>query len=382
MVLCPENCSDYQPPWAPCNRTIATESRNSLIASSKISRKRSSCLLGVTANNKMYNGTTTATLTSNNVILLGIINGDTVTANTNGYVAAFASAGVGNGIAVTVSGLTLSGASGVNYALTQPASLTANIAPATVTIASVITANNKLYDGSTTTTLTSNNVALSGIVNGDTVILDTNDYIANFASAEVGNSIAVNVTGLTLSGASAGNYVLSQPASLTANITAVTVTITSGITANNKVYDGTTTATISSNTVVLAGVVTGDTVSLNTNGYLATFANAGVGNGISVTISGLTLSGASAANFALAQPTSLTANIIAPGVQIFASFSTIFVSWPTNATVFVLNQTANLTPPVIWSPVTNGITVNGSNNMVNINVDASRGQFFNLISTP
>jgi len=48
-----------------------------------------------------------------------------------------------------------------------------------------------------------------------------------------------------LTGAGATNYTLTQPAGLTANITAVGVTITSGITANNKTYDGTTVATIS-----------------------------------------------------------------------------------------------------------------------------------------
>ena len=60
------------------------------------------------------------------------------------------------------------------------------------------------------------------------------------------------------------------------------MTITSGITANNKPYDGTTAATISSNNVVLNGVLGGDTanVRLTTNGYTANFASAGVGTGL------------------------------------------------------------------------------------------------------
>ena len=86
------------------------------------------------------------------------------------------------------------------------------------------------------------------------------------------------MSGLTLRAASAGNYTLTQPTGLTANITSKGVTIASGISANNKTYDGTTAATITSNNVVLAGVVSGDTVSLSTNGYKATFANAGVGD--------------------------------------------------------------------------------------------------------
>ena len=73
---------------------------------------------------------------------------------------------------------------------------------------------------------------------------------------------------------------------LAANITSKALTVSSGLTANNKVYDGGTSATISSNNVVLAGVVGADVVSLLTNGYGASFASAGVGNGIAVTVSG------------------------------------------------------------------------------------------------
>ena len=60
------------------------------------------------------------------------------------------------------------------------------------------------------------------------------------------------------------------------------MTITSGITADDKVYDGTTSATISSNSVVLAGVLPADAsqVDLSTNGYTASFASADVGSPI------------------------------------------------------------------------------------------------------
>src|SRR6185295_11183725 len=110
------------------------------------------------------------------------------------------------------------------------------------------------------------------------VSLSTNNYSATFASASMGAQ-AVTVSGLTLTGSAASNYTLAQPSGLTANITAAAVTISSGITAENKVYDGNTSATIRSNNVVLAGVVAGDAsnVSLATNNYSATFASASVG---------------------------------------------------------------------------------------------------------
>jgi len=107
---------------------------------------------------------------------------------------------------------------------------------------------------------------------------------------------------MMLSGIAAEDYLLPQPTGLSANITPASVTIASGITINNKVYDGTTSATLTTNDVLLSGVFTNDTVSLDTNGYAATFASAGVGNGIAVTVTGLTLSGAGASNYTLTQP--------------------------------------------------------------------------------
>jgi Concanavalin A-like lectin/glucanases superfamily/YDG domain/Immunoglobulin I-set domain len=336
---------------------------------------------GITVNNKSYDRTTTATLSSNNVVLSGVVNGDTLTISTNGYVANFTSLSAGNGIAANVSGLTLSGSSAGNYALTQPVGLTANITAATVTIALGITANNKQYNRATPATLNSNNVVLAGVVSGDTVSLNTNGYVANFVSATVGNGVAVTVSGLTLGGSSSGNYALTQPTSLTANITTVTVTIVSGITVNNKVFDRTTTATLSSNNVVISGVLSGDTASLNTNGYVANFASATVGSNIVVSVSGLTMSGATAGDYSLTQPTGLTANISSPSLQFFGGFPNLIILWTTNATDYVLEQTASLTKPVSWTPVTNPVTISGTNNSVTINASGAV-QFYQLIGTP
>ena len=67
----------------------------------------------------------------------------------------------------------------------------------------------------------------------------------------------MTATGLTLTGAAAGNYVLaSTTATTTAAITALTVT--PAVTAANKVYDGTTSATLTSCTVT--GALGGDVV--------------------------------------------------------------------------------------------------------------------------
>ena len=287
---------------------------------------------GITANGKPYDGTTTATISSNNVVLAGVLVGDVsnVQLSTNGYVANFVSPNVGTGIGVTVSGLTLTGSAAGNYTLSQPTGLSNNITALGVTISSGITANGKPYDGTTTATISSNNVVLAGVLAGDVsnVKLSTNGYVANFVSPNVGTGIGVTVSGLTLTGSAAGNYTLSQPTGLSNNITALGVTISSGITANGKPYDGTTTATISSNNVVLAGVLAGDAsnVKLSTNGYVANFVSPNVGTGIGVTVSGLTLTGSAAGNYTLSQPAGLSANIASRIVTVLTVPSPVITS--------------------------------------------------------
>ena len=66
---------------------------------------------------------------------------------------------------------------------------------------------------------------------------------------------------LSLSGADASNYTVNPTAATTANITAVTLSV-NGVTAANKVYDSTTAATLNVAGASLAGVLSGDVVTL------------------------------------------------------------------------------------------------------------------------
>ncbi len=103
------------------------------------------------------------------------------------------------------------------------------------------------------------------------------------------------------------------------------VTIVLGITADGRMYDGTVTATLSSNAVVLAGVAPADVgqVALSTNGYVATFATASAGPSNEVSVTGLSLTGPKAANYTLVQPTGLTAAIVpAPVTVVLGSLPT------------------------------------------------------------
>ncbi len=92
-----------------------------------------------------------------------------------------------------------------------------------------ITANNKVFDGNTTATL-SGTPSLVGVNGSDNVLLGGTP-VATFASSAAGNNIAVTVTGYTISGTAASNYTLTQPTGLTANITSATITLTGTLSA-------------------------------------------------------------------------------------------------------------------------------------------------------
>src|SRR6266849_5624668 len=86
-----------------------------------------------------------------------------------------------------------------------------------------------------------------------------------------------------LSGTDAGNYVLDAVSTTTADISALHVT--GSFTAANKVYDGTTTATVLTRSP--GSVISGDAVSLT--GGTATFDTKNVGTGKTVTLTGAAL---------------------------------------------------------------------------------------------
>lgn len=177
--------------------------------------------------------------------------------------------------------------------------VTFSIEPKALTITGV-TAANRTYDGTTAVTLSGG--TLAGIKSGDTVNFTLGN--GKIANANVGNNKAVT-TAITLSGASAGNYTLTQPAGLTVNITPKALTIT-GVTAINRAYDGTMAVALTGGTLV--GIESGDTVNFTLGS--GTIANANVGNNKAVSTV-ITLSGTSADNYTLIQPADITVNIMA-----------------------------------------------------------------------
>ncbi|MCC6912551.1 MAG: autotransporter-associated beta strand repeat-containing protein, partial [Rhodospirillaceae bacterium] len=284
---------------------------SSTIATADITAK-SLTVAGITANDKVYDGTAAASLNTFSATLSGVISGDTVSVSSSGHTAAFADKNVGAGKSVTVSGVSLSGGDAGNYVLaTQPSGLTAAISSRNVTAS--ISVAGKTYDGSVSATI--DGYGLDGALTSDSVALNVDG--ASFSDKNAGSGKAVTATGLTLSGSDAGNYTLtSSTAATTATITPRSASVL-GITANGKIYDGTAAATVDTASAALSNIVAGDSVVLNGAAYTAAFTDKNAGTGKTVRVSGFSLSGSDAGNYQLtATSATATADIVRKTISI------------------------------------------------------------------
>ena len=250
-------------------------------------------LTGVTAQDKVYDATTAASVTGGS--LSGLVNGDSVTLSSAN--ASFARANVGTGIGVTTR-YTLSGAGAGNYMLAQPTGLWANITPASLTVTA--TDQSKIYG--TTANLGTTGFTAWGLLGSDRVSGVTLSSPGSVATAGVngGTPYALYASGAVGSGLS--NYTIHYVAGgLTVSPAWLVLT---GVTALDKVFDTTTSASVTGGS--LWGIVNGDSVTLSSAN--ANFDSPNVGYGIGVTTD-YTLSGVDAGNYRLVQPRGLRANI-------------------------------------------------------------------------
>ena len=235
--------------------------------------------LSFTSANKVYDGTTATTV----VIGDNRVAGDVLTASAN---AAFADKNAGSGKTVNVQNATLSGTDAANYALVNTGgSATADISQRALNLS--FTSNNKVYDGTTATTvgIVDNRVA------GDVLSASAN---AAFADKNAGVGKTINVQNATLSGTDAANYTLVNTGGITtADITQRALNLS--FTGANKVYDGTTAATVG----IVDNRIAGDVLTASAN---AAFADKNAGSGKTINVQNASLSGVDAGNYRLDQP--------------------------------------------------------------------------------
>ena len=248
--------------------------------------------------NKIYDTTTSATLIPANYTLNGILGNDKVVLN-NPSSGTYDTFNSGTGINVSVNGLSLAGRSAGNYTLlsTSINGSVGTISPATLT-ASLSGNVSKTYDTTTSATLLPGNYILNGILGSDQVVLN-NPILGNFATANAGKSKTLSVSGLSISGNSAGNYTLLS-SSINGPIGTITpATLSASLTGSvNKIYDTSAVATLAPANYTLNGILGNDKVVLN-DPSSGTYNNVNAGTGITVSVRGLSLAGLSAGNYTL-----------------------------------------------------------------------------------
>ena len=240
---------------------------------------------GITANDKVYDGTTNAGLDYSAVTLGGVLENDTLTVTATGTLE---SAGVGEQQKVKISNFKLGGDSAANYVLAESGNQTETTATITAKKVTVTITSN----GGTYGSVAAAAAKLSGAVDGENVPV-TLTYTGNGYND---TAVPVNAGSYTVTvSISNSNYTLTGNTTADFVITPKAVTV-SGITAKDKVYDGNTNVVLDYSAVTFGGVLENDTLTVTATGTLE---SAGVGER-KVRISDLTLGGASAANYVLA----------------------------------------------------------------------------------
>jgi autotransporter-associated beta strand protein len=204
-----------------------------------------------------------------------------------------------------------------------------------------ITADLKTYDGTTNAKLSGIAQLLTAEAPGTGSVADGTPYVGDtlavggsvsgtLAARDVGDR-AVTITSVTLAGPDAGNYTLVNPQGLVQTVIPKALTVT-GLACTNKLYDGTTAATLHGTNALQvaeapgAGTTTdgkpytNDVVSL-TGTPVATFAQAEKANNIPVSVTGISLAGANAGNYSLTLPGFIQSIVGPPGDQIRADNS-------------------------------------------------------------
>ncbi len=268
---------------------------NTASTSASVTAKDITAITGITANNKVYDGNTNATLNTGSAGFNGIVGGEILSVGSATGV--FNSKDVVSANTVNISGLALADGAALtdlasNYNLTNnTASTSANITPKDITAVTDITAADKVYDGNMTATLDTSAVGFTGIVAGENLTVAT--ATGTFNDKDVLDATTVNITGISLGNGAvstdlASNYNLtSTTASDAAVITAKDITTVTGITAADKVYDGNMTATLDTSAAGFTGIVAGE--NLTVGAATGAFNSKDVVNANTVTISGITL---------------------------------------------------------------------------------------------
>ena len=258
-------------------------------------------ILGITAKDKVYDGTPAVEFDYSNVSFEGLLEGDELTVTCEGR---FLDAQKGNGRMVYIENVILGGRDKDNYALDE--NRFSNVTTANITVRAVtVTADNISVTYGEAPTLT---VTYDGLADGETSVPGTLDFDCDYQRGMNVGSYTITPKGLI-----EDNYTITyQSGTLTVTPREITVSKIKGV---DKVYDGNRQATLDYSKVKLEGKLEGDDLSVTATG---TF-DANYGGLRRVILTDLTLTGAAKDNYVLAetgQQKETTASILIKEVRI------------------------------------------------------------------
>jgi hypothetical protein len=243
--------------------------------------KANATLVGVLNNTAVYNG---SAQTNTGAVFTGLLGDDATTITATGYAQA---TNVAQG--AVADNLSATGTDSANYNFTVTNG-SLRITPKALNVVGAQTT--AVYNAATQT----NTYTTTG--------LQGTDAISITGSASARNVSTTNdALGVAFTSGAASNYTTT----ITDGFLKITPAIisVSGITAADKVYNGNTTASLSLGSVTTGGVLSTDSVTVNTASLTGAFTDKNAGSQ-TVVISGISLSGPDAANYQLSGGTTAT----------------------------------------------------------------------------
>jgi gliding motility-associated-like protein len=307
--------------------------------------------IGVVTADKVYDGTTTASVTGggfNAAIDPGTGSYSDKTPYKNDVIQLvpsgnFINKNVANSITIT-STSTITGDDAGNYTLIQPTLTTRNITPKALTMSGLYIAAPKVYNGNaiaivqgSPTLVTAQAPGAGSVTDGipysNDVVSISGTPIGTYNSKDVLTANAVSFSGLSLSGANANNYTLNIQSPFASSIVKKVLSMFGLSVPSTKVYDGSTSATVggipklynavssSSATDTDGFPIIGDEVSI-TGSPVGTYNSKDVISANYVSYSGLTLSGNQASNYTLNPQANSAARIVPLDILVKAEAQT------------------------------------------------------------
>ena len=250
---------------------------------------------GITAEDKVYDGTTTAATNTSTLVINGLVGADVIGVNPT---AVFDTKNVGIGKTVNLT-YTYTGSEAPRYTISAQASTTANINKKSILL--IPTASQSKTYGTSDTTL-SYTLSPSTLPNSSVISL------SGSLSRTLGENVGTYT--VTIGTVSNTNYNVTLSPE-TFEITKKTITV-SGITASDKGYDANTTASIDLAGITFAGIETGDNITATVTGTFDT-KDIGVGKTVNLTA---TYSSTTLGNYTIVDQSTTTASITAKTVSV------------------------------------------------------------------